>query len=81
LGGGDQDRPRTRVVSRERGRTPERAEIAVEGDHAVAAGRLRPLHKDPFDRIMVAQALVERATLLTADAAVARYGDPVRFVG
>ena len=55
-------------------------EIAVTGEHAIAGGRLPPLHKDPFDRIMVAQAQVERATLLTADAAVARYAGPVRFV-
>lgn len=56
-------------------------EVAVTGEHAVAAGRPPPLHKDPFDRIMVAQARVERAALLTADAAMARYGGPVRFVG
>jgi PIN domain nuclease of toxin-antitoxin system len=56
-------------------------EIAVTGEHAVAVVRLPPLHKDPFDRILVAQADVEGATLLTADAAVARYGGPVRFVG
>jgi PIN domain nuclease of toxin-antitoxin system len=56
-------------------------EFAATGEHAVAASRLPPLRKDPFDRTMVARAQVERATLLTADTAVARYAGPVRFVG
>jgi PIN domain nuclease of toxin-antitoxin system len=56
-------------------------EIAVTGDHAIAVGGLPPLHKDPFDRLLIAQAAVEGATLLTADAEVARYGGPVRLVG
>lgn len=41
---------------------------------------LPPLHRDPFDRILVAQARVERVTLLTADDAVAAYGAPARRV-
>ncbi len=52
-----------------------------------AAGRPRPdaralpaIHKDPFDRILVAQAIVESVTLLTADAIVARYPGPVRKI-
>lgn len=55
-------------------------EIAVSGEHAVAVADLPPIHKDPFDRVLVAQARVEGATLLTADATVARYGDPVALV-
>jgi PIN domain nuclease of toxin-antitoxin system len=55
-------------------------ELEVTGAHAIAAGRLPPLHKDPFDRMLVAQATVEGATLLTVDSAVARYGAPVRLV-
>jgi len=39
-----------------------------------------PLHKDPFDRLLVAQALTEGVTLLTSDAQVARYPGPVRKV-
>ena len=54
-------------------------EMAVTGEHAIAVGRLPPLHKDPFDRILIAQAEVEGATLLTADATVARYAGPVRL--
>ena len=45
-----------------------------------AALRLPRLHKDPFDRILLAQAISEGITLLTTDAQVARYGGPVRKV-
>jgi PIN domain nuclease of toxin-antitoxin system len=41
---------------------------------------LPPLHKDPFDRILVAQAQAEGITLLTSDALVARYPGPIRMV-
>jgi PIN domain nuclease of toxin-antitoxin system len=41
---------------------------------------LPPIHKDPFDRILVAQAIVEGIVLLTADAVVAQYSGPVRLV-
>lgn len=56
-------------------------EFAITGAHALEAGGLPPLHKDPFDRLLVAQARVERAVLLTADAALAQYGAPVELVG
>lgn len=39
-----------------------------------------PLHKDPFDRLLLAQALTEGITLLTGDALPARYPGPVRKV-
>ena len=55
-------------------------ELPVSSEHAVAVNELPPLHKDPFDRILVAQARVEGMTLLTADKAVAGYGDGVRKV-
>lgn len=55
-------------------------ELPVTGEHAVAATLLPLLHKDPFDRILVAQAVVEAITLLTADPIVARYPGPVRGV-
>jgi PIN domain nuclease of toxin-antitoxin system len=54
------------------------AELAVTGAHAVAVDLLPPIHKDPFDRILVAQARVEGLTLLTADQTVARYPGPIR---
>lgn len=55
-------------------------ELPVGSEHAVAIDSLPPLHKDPFDRLLVAQARVEGITLLTADAAVAQYPGPVRKV-
>ena len=53
-------------------------ELAVTGAHAVAVALLPLLHKDPFDRILVAQAQVEGITLLTADAIVGRYPGSIR---
>jgi PIN domain nuclease of toxin-antitoxin system len=41
---------------------------------------LPPIHKDPFDRLLVAQAIVEGITLLTADVQVAKYAGPVQRV-
>lgn len=56
------------------------AELAIEGPHAVVAGTLPDLHRDPFDRILIAQALIEGLTLLTSDRKVAAYPGPVRLV-
>jgi PIN domain nuclease of toxin-antitoxin system len=47
--------------------------------HAVMAGRLPRLHGDPFDRMLAAQALVEKATLLTRDPSVVAYGPVVAW--
>src|SRR6185437_3323180 len=48
--------------------------LPVDLSHAAAVGELPPYHPDPFDRMLVAQARVEDLTLVTADAALARYG-------
>ena len=48
-------------------------ELAVTSAHAVALDTLPMLHKDPFDRMLVAQALVEGFTLVTADARLTKY--------
>ena len=48
-------------------------ELAVTGAHGAAVLSLPPLHKDPFDRLLVAQAQIERLTLLTSDKMVAKY--------
>ena len=56
------------------------AELAVTSDHALELGRLPPIHKDPFDRMLVAQAVAEGITLLTADPVVAAYEGPIRKV-
>ncbi len=55
-------------------------ELPVTSEHTVAVNELPNLHKDPFDRILVAQARVEGLTLLTVDKAVAKYGDGVKRV-
>ena len=55
-------------------------ELAISGAHAVAVSGLPPLHKDPFDRLLVAQATLEGITLWTADPLVAQYPGPVRRV-
>jgi PIN domain nuclease of toxin-antitoxin system len=51
-------------------------ELAVSVEHALAVLTLPPLHKDPFDRILVAQATVEGAKLLTVDRQLGEYGGP-----
>lgn len=56
------------------------SELPIASEHAVAIDNLPPIHKDPFDRILVAQAMVEGITLLTADGLVAQYPGPVRQV-
>ena len=47
--------------------------LPIDARHAVTGANLPPHHRDPFDRVLVAQALLERLTLLTADARVRRY--------
>ncbi len=53
-------------------------ELPVAGEHAVAVEGLPDIHKDPFDRMLVAQAMVEGVLLLTADPVVAKYPGPIR---
>lgn len=55
-------------------------ELAVTSEHAVNVDSLPLLHKDPFDRILLAQAFTEGITLITADSQLARYPGPVRKV-
>lgn len=55
-------------------------ELAVTSDHALGVHNLPPLHKDPFDRLLIAQALIEGITLLTSDRVVAQYPGSVRLV-
>ncbi len=47
--------------------------LAITVEHALCAGDLPPIHADPFDRMLVAQAITHAWTLVTADAIVARY--------
>lgn len=53
-------------------------ELPVSSEHAVALGSLPPLHKDPFDRMLIAQAMIEGILLLTVDLQVAGYPGPIR---
>ena len=55
-------------------------ELPVSSEHSIAVDDLPPMHKDPFDRILIAQARVEGMLLLTVDKAVAKYGEGVRKV-
>ncbi len=55
-------------------------ELPIISDHVVATESLPPIHKDPFDRIIVAQATVEGITLLTIDSVVSQYPGPIRMV-
>ena len=55
-------------------------ELPITSEHAVALDSLPSIHKDPFDRILIAQSMVEGITLLTADPLVARYPAPIRMV-
>jgi len=56
------------------------AELAMTGAHAAALTGLPPFHKDPFDRMLIAQAMIEGLTLVTSDPAVAKYPGPIRLV-
>jgi PIN domain nuclease of toxin-antitoxin system len=55
-------------------------ELTITSQHAVGIDSLPPIHRDPFDRLLVSQALIEGIILLTTDAQVAQYKGPVRKV-
>ncbi len=54
-------------------------ELAIVSAHALAAADLPPLHRDPFDRVLIAQAIVEGLVLVTADEAVRQYSAPIQW--
>jgi PIN domain nuclease of toxin-antitoxin system len=56
-------------------------ELPITCGHAVAVSRLPPIHADPFDRMLVAQANVEPMVLVTADERLARYPGMIEVVG
>jgi PIN domain nuclease of toxin-antitoxin system len=58
----------------------EYRELPIISDHVVATESLPLIHRDPFDRILVAQATVEGITLLTIDSLVSQYPGPIRTV-
>ncbi|RWX76820.1 type II toxin-antitoxin system VapC family toxin [Neorhizobium lilium] len=55
-------------------------ELPVTSRHALAVESLPPIHKDPFDRILIAQSMSEGMLLLTSDETIARYSGPIRLV-
>ena len=55
-------------------------ELPIMSYHVVAIDSLPPIHKDPFDRDLVAQATVEGITLVTTDSLLAQYPGPIRTV-
>src|SRR5258708_15420882 len=55
-------------------------ELPLPGEHSVAVADLPPIHRDPFDRILVAPSIVEGIVLLTSDPRVAQYPGPIRRV-
>jgi PIN domain nuclease of toxin-antitoxin system len=55
-------------------------ELAITGAHTLAVARLPPIHKDPFDRLLVAQAINEPLILFTADSMLAEYTELVNIV-
>ncbi|HTV78419.1 MAG TPA: type II toxin-antitoxin system VapC family toxin [Steroidobacteraceae bacterium] len=55
-------------------------ELPITGEHAVAVARLPALHKDPFDRLLIAQAIAEDLMLLTADPLLMQYDAPIRKI-
>jgi len=55
-------------------------ELAITGEHVIQLDQLPPKHKDPFDRILVAQAIAEGITLLTNDRQLVGYPGPIRKI-
>ncbi|MGH7025259.1 MAG: type II toxin-antitoxin system VapC family toxin [Caulobacteraceae bacterium] len=53
------------------------AELPVTAEHGAAVSTLPSIHKDPFDRLLVAQAMIEGLTLLTTDATLTKYPGPI----
>ena len=55
-------------------------ELPIQASHALAVASLPPLHRDPFDRLLLAQAVAEGLLLITADQQLAAYPGPVRWM-
>ena len=52
----------------------------MTGQHSIAAAALAPIHNDPFDRMLIAQATTEGFILVTSNLAIAKYAGPIRHV-
>ena len=60
--------------------TMDLTELPITAHHAAAVARLPPLHRDPFDRLLIAQSQVEPMILLTNDELLVQYGASVRLI-
>ena len=56
------------------------SELPITSEHVIHIEQLPPKHKDPFDRVLIAQAVVEGITLLTNDQKLVAYPGPIRKV-
>ena len=55
-------------------------ELAINGNHAAGVAMLPEIHRDPFDRLLVSQSIIEDAVLLTHDAMIAKYPGPIQLI-
>lgn len=55
-------------------------ELAIMGNHAAGVAMLPNIHNDPFDRLLISQAIIEDATLITHDKIIAKYPGPIEVV-
>lgn len=55
-------------------------ELVLTSQHVLAVSKMEPLHGDPFDRVLIAQAMTEGLTLITSDNLLAEYGPMVRLI-
>ena len=55
-------------------------ELPIAGEHTIGISVLPPIHKDPSDRMLIAQAIAEEIVLMTVDAKIAQYPAPIQLV-
>lgn len=55
-------------------------ELPIAGEHAIGISVLPPIHKDPFDRMLIAQAIAEEIVLMSVDEKIAQYPAPIQLV-
>lgn len=55
-------------------------ELPIMSEHTISVYNLPPIHKDPFDRLLIAQSMIEGITLLTSDLLIAQYSGPIKLI-
>jgi len=71
--------PTKRLILVSRAEHPSAAKRAVEHAHTLRVAELPPRHRDPFDRLLVAQAQIEKLVLVTVDRQFEKYDVELRF--